>query len=105
MYSGIINLRAKTENISLGIIYLAPIPDKPNELAVNVWNADDAWKIVWLEDGIRKGAMRQETGYDPLSVELHSGKDKPERRAWVDPELTDHLFFAPVIITSQTGNH
>jgi hypothetical protein len=71
-------------------------PGKPDEMAVNVWNADDAWKIVWLEDGIRKGAMRQETGLDPLSVELHTGDKKPERRPWVEPQLTDHLFFAPL---------
>jgi hypothetical protein len=71
-------------------------PAKPDQLSVNVWNADEAWKIVWLEDGIRKGAMRQETAFDPLSVELHSGKEKPERRPWVDPQLTDHLFAASI---------
>jgi hypothetical protein len=47
-------------------------------------------------DGIQKGIMRPETGLDPLSVELHSGPDKPERRTWVDPQLTDHLYFAKV---------
>lgn len=67
-------------------------PEKPDQLIANVWNADDAWKIVWLEDGIQKGALQQETGFDPLSVELHTGKDKPERRPWVDPQATDHLY-------------
>ncbi len=69
-------------------------PNKPNELTVNVWNADPEWKITWYEDGIRKGQLRQETGYDPLSVELHTGTEKPERRPWVEPQLTDHLYFA-----------
>ena len=69
-------------------------PSKPGELTVNVWNADPQWKITWLEDGIRKGQLRQETGLDPLSVELHTGTEKPERRPWVEPQLTDHLYVA-----------
>jgi hypothetical protein len=69
-------------------------PGKPNELAVNIWNADPEWKITWSEDGIRKGQMRQETGLDPLSVELHTGTEKPERRPWVEPQPTDHLYVA-----------
>jgi hypothetical protein len=71
-------------------------PNKPDQLTVNVWNADEGWKIVWLEDGIRKGALIQQTGLDPLSVELHTGSNKPERRPWVEPEPTDHLYFAPI---------
>jgi hypothetical protein len=69
-------------------------PNKADELTVNVWNADTGWKLGWYEDGIRKGALRQETGLDPLSVELHTGTEKPERRPWVEPQLTDHLYFA-----------
>jgi hypothetical protein len=29
-------------------------PNKPEELTVNVWNADEAWKIAWLETVFRK---------------------------------------------------
>ncbi|WP_197901612.1 calcineurin-like phosphoesterase C-terminal domain-containing protein [Rhodocytophaga rosea] len=69
-------------------------PERKDDLIVNVWNADPEWKIQWYEDGMRKGNLRQQTGFDPLSVELHTGKEKPQRRPWVDPELTDHLYAA-----------
>ena len=71
-------------------------PSAPDEMIANVWDADDAWTIVWYEDGIRKGEMARRTGTDPLSEELHRGEDQPERRPWVDPIPTNHLFYAPV---------
>jgi len=40
------------------------------------------------------GLMQQETAFDPLSVELHLGAAKPARHKWVEPQLTDHIFFA-----------
>lgn len=69
-------------------------PANKSDLIANVWNYDPAWKVHWYQDGIRQGEMRRQDGYDPLSVALHSGPDKPERRTWVDPMITDHLFRA-----------
>jgi hypothetical protein len=71
-------------------------------MVANVWDADDEWTIVWYEDGIRKGEMARRTGTDPLSEELHRGEDMPERRPWVDPVPTDHLFYAPVRADAQS---
>ncbi|TXK48075.1 metallophosphoesterase [Pontibacter qinzhouensis] len=70
------------------------VPEMPQQLAVNVWNWDPAWKVEWLEDGKRMGEMQRQTGLDPLSVELHLGAQKPAKHKWVEPHSTDHLFFA-----------
>ena len=71
-------------------------PTAPDEVVANVWDWDPAWTVVWYEDGERKGAMSRRVGFDPLSVELHSGPDLPARRPWVEPYVTGHLFYAPV---------
>lgn len=71
-------------------------PTAPDEMVVNVWNWDPEWSVVWYEGGDRRGAMSRRLGTDPLSVQLHAGPDLPEWRKWVEPELTDHLFYAPV---------
>jgi hypothetical protein len=72
------------------------LPERPNDLVVNVWNWDSAWKVAWFEDGVRKGDMTQHTGLDPLSVRLHAGPALPAKHKWVDPTLTEHLFVASV---------
>jgi hypothetical protein len=77
-------------------------PSAPDEIVANVWDADDEWTIVWYEDGVRKGEMAQRTGTDPLSEELHRGETMPERRPWVDPVPTNHLFYAPVSEDAQS---
>ena len=69
-------------------------PKKPADIAVNVWNWDKEWKVVWYEDGILKGPMRQEVDFDADAVRLMSGGGKPEKYSWIEPRLTDHLFFA-----------
>ena len=71
-------------------------PAAPDEIIANIWDADPEWKIEWYEDGIKKGRMANRMGRDPLSVELHTGPEAPERRTWVEPVLTNHLFYAPV---------
>jgi len=71
-------------------------PSAPDEIVANVWDADPEWTIVWYEDGARKGEMAQRTGTDPLSEALHRGEELPEKRSWVDPIPTNHLFYAPV---------
>jgi hypothetical protein len=68
--------------------------EKPDHVAVNVWNWDPAWKVEWFEDGKPMGEMTREIAFDPLSVTLHTGADKPSKHGWVEPVLTDHMFFA-----------
>ncbi|MGQ0648470.1 MAG: calcineurin-like phosphoesterase C-terminal domain-containing protein [Gemmatimonadaceae bacterium] len=67
----------------------------PGDLVANVWDWDPAWTVRWFEDGQPRGLMSQRRGLDPLSVKLHTGDKLPERRPWVDPMLTNHLFYAP----------
>ena len=68
----------------------------PDEIVANIWDADPNWEVVWFEDGIRKGLMSNRLGKDPMSVKMHTGPDAPERRTWVEPVITNHLFYAPV---------
>ena len=70
-------------------------PQAPDEIVANVWDWDPDWSVVWYEDGERRGEMARRVGTDPLSVELHRGRDFPPRRPGVEPYPTDHLFFAP----------
>jgi hypothetical protein len=68
-------------------------PEYKDYMSVNVWNWDPAWKVTWFEDGIRKGEMLRIVSKDPLSIELHTGDNIPARRTWVEPQLTDHMFY------------
>ncbi|GAB3823582.1 calcineurin-like phosphoesterase C-terminal domain-containing protein [Pontibacter rugosus] len=70
------------------------VPEKPKHIAANVWNWDPEWKVEWLEDGKDMGSMERITALDPLSVELHAGATKPAKHKWVEPLLTNHMFFA-----------
>ncbi|WP_161888230.1 calcineurin-like phosphoesterase C-terminal domain-containing protein [Pontibacter russatus] len=70
------------------------VKERPEHMAVNVWNWDPAWKVEWFEDGRRMGEMQRGAALDPLSVELHQGAAKPAKHKWVEPQLTDHMFFA-----------
>ncbi|HEX8461251.1 MAG TPA: calcineurin-like phosphoesterase family protein [Segetibacter sp.] len=65
-----------------------------DEVAVNIWNWDLAWKLEWYEDGALKGAMTQRISLDPWAMELYEGADLPKKHKFVDPSLTDHLFYA-----------
>ena len=67
----------------------------PDQFVANVWDWDPAWRVTWLEDGVRRGEMTARVGRDPLSVRLHQGPLLPPRRTWVDPFPTGHLFHAP----------
>lgn len=78
------------------------VKQKPEYFSVNVWNWDPEWKVEWLENGQPKGEMYRDVAFDPLSVELHLGAEKPAKRAWVDPVLTDHMFFAKPSSLSST---
>jgi hypothetical protein len=76
-------------------------PGAPDEVVANIWDWDPEWTVVWYEDGERKGPMARRTGRDPLSVQLHAGRDLPPRRPGVEPYPTGHLFYAPTSATAR----
>lgn len=63
------------------------------EIIANIWAADNNWKVYWYEDGIRKGSAEKRNGLDPLAAKLYAGPDNPEKHKWVEPSVTDHLFY------------
>jgi hypothetical protein len=67
---------------------------RPNDIAVNVWNWDPEWKVQWYEDGELRGEMKQEVYYDADAIKLLRGSDKPGTYNWIEPDLTDHVFFS-----------
>ncbi|HEV7331705.1 MAG TPA: calcineurin-like phosphoesterase family protein [Flavisolibacter sp.] len=88
-------------------------PGRPTAVAVNVWNWDKDWKVEWIEDGKEMGAMKQETAQDADAIDKMAGADKPGTYAWIEPGMTDHLFFATpsssakkieIIVTDRFGN-
>lgn len=82
----------KTEQIRL----YKPGADAANskELVANVWNWDAKWKVEWWQDDQPMGAMLQRVGLDPDAVKLYTGPNLPGRHQWIEPGLTDHLFYA-----------
>lgn len=84
------------------------------KITANVWNWDPAWKIEYFVDGKPKGIMENQKGFDPLAVKLYLGDKLPQNgRYFVEPNQTDHLFFAllsdqekhiKVIATDRFGN-
>ncbi len=84
----------------------------PDEIAVNVWNWDKKWKVEWYQDGQLEGEMTRRVAADPWATELYAGPSLPKKHAFVEPGLTDHLFFAKpapgarefkVIVTDRFG--
>lgn len=69
-------------------------PATSAEIGVNIWNWDPKWKVEYFEDGVNKGAMKQRTAMDPIAYQLYDGPLVPKKHKWVEPTLTDHLFFA-----------
>lgn len=70
-------------------------PRAPDEVVANVWGWDPAWSVFWYENGERRGQMSRRIGTDPMSERIHRGIDLPARRPWVEPVLTNHLFYCP----------
>jgi hypothetical protein len=64
------------------------------DLMANVWNWDAQWKVEWWEDGVAQGVMEQRVGLDPLAIEIYTGAALPTKHKWIEPTLTDHLFYA-----------
>lgn len=70
-------------------------PRAPEEIVANVWDADPAWEVVWLEDGEPRGRMARRQGFDPRAEAEQTGPELPTHRTWVEPYPTTHLFYAP----------
>ena len=84
----------KDRNHQFRIYPKGSVADRPDEIVVNVWNWDPEWKVTWFENGKSQGSMKQDIGFDPLAVQLHAGDQLPAKHKFVDPTLTDHLFYA-----------
>ncbi len=72
------------------------VPGAPDEVVANVWNWDPDWQVVLYEGADRRGPMAGRVEQDPLAVESYGPEGLPEKRPWVRPYPTRHLFFAPV---------
>ena len=65
----------------------------PDCFIANVYNYDPQWKVLWYENGVRKGEMQRYWGEDPFAAELyHPGKNK--KHSWLSASQTHHLFRA-----------
>jgi hypothetical protein len=84
----------KDKNHQLRVYNKGKLATAPEEIVANVWNWDPKWKIEWWEDDAAKGIMEQRIEKDPWAVELYAGPELPKKHKFVDPSLTDHLFFA-----------
>lgn len=90
------------KNYQMRVYPIGSVPDHADSIAVNVWNWDPNWKVEWFEDGVSRGELHRAVSFDPLSVELHEGIEKPSIRGWVEPVLTDHIFFGKPSPSTQT---
>lgn len=77
-------------------------PDYTQEISINVWNWDRDWKVEVFADDQNLGSPEQRVTYDPLALELHLGPDKPVKHKWVEPILTDHMFFVKVPVNTKS---
>lgn len=84
----------RTKDYQMKIYPKGNVKGSPDEIVANVWNWDTQWKVEWFEDGQSKGEMERRIALDPQAEELYSGPQLPQKHKWVEPTLTDHLFFA-----------
>ena len=63
-------------------------------LVANVWNWDPAWEVAYFLDEKPMGLLKNQLGFDPLSVTLYKGDQLPAGRHFPEPRETDHLFVA-----------
>jgi hypothetical protein len=69
-------------------------------MIANVWNWDPKWKVEYFLDDQPMGMLKNEIGYDPLSVKLYKGDQLPAGRHFPEPKENDHMFvarFAPSV--------
>jgi hypothetical protein len=81
------------------VIHLDQLEGQTRMIA-NVWNWDPKWKVEYFLDDKPMGMLKNEIGYDPLSVKLYKGDELPAGRHFPEPRETDHIFvarFAPSV--------
>lgn len=76
--------------------------DGQTRMVANVWNWDPKWKVNYFLDDKPMGELKNEIGYDPLSVKLYKGDQLPAGRHFPEPVETDHLFVASFASTVKT---
>ena len=65
----------------------------PDCFIANVYSYDPSWKVIWYENGIKKGEMQRYWGEDPYAASLYQpGKNK--KHSWLSVSQTHHLFRA-----------
>lgn len=67
---------------------------KPTALVANVWNYDDAWKVYWYENGVRKGEMEKFITYDPDTYNFVVKNSGNFIHKWISASDNEHMFFA-----------
>jgi hypothetical protein len=84
----------KSSNYQMRVYNKGSYPERPLDVAVNVWNWDASWKVNWYEDNAPRGEMKRETALDAAVITALTGPDRPAKYPWARPLLTDHIFFA-----------
>ena len=75
------------------VYFPGSVAESPESLVANIWNADAAWKIEWLEDGKVMGEMEQFTARDPLTLSLIADRSKL-KYSWTSASPTPHMYRA-----------
>jgi hypothetical protein len=65
--------------------------DYPDDIIVNVWNWDPAWKVEWFENGVNKGEMIRFEDFDQDAADICAQEVK---YGWITPVKTGNLFKA-----------
>ena len=85
------------EDYQVEFFNLGEVSSRPNDIVVNVWDYDAAWKVEWFQDGKAMGQMQRITAISPYFVrEINKvytdrGKKIP---AYKLPRPNDHYFAA-----------
>lgn len=75
------------------VYFPGSVQEAPESLVANIWNADSAWKIEWLEDGKVMGEMEQFVARDPLTLSLIADRSKL-KYSWTSASPTSHMYRA-----------
>ncbi len=67
--------------------------EAPECVVANIWNADSAWKVEWLEDGKVMGEMERFVAKDPLTLALIADRSKL-KYSWTTASPTNHMYKA-----------
>lgn len=67
--------------------------EAPESIVANIWNADSAWKIEWLEDDKVMGEMERFVAKDPLTLSLIADRSKL-KYSWTSASPTNHMYKA-----------